>query len=139
MTGVTMAAMQTKSSITLAPCSPRHFPERAPLYDPKPAYRATQTLTRFLTGCRFAERVTGPQLGSDDYVLAFRCDGETRFAAWSTSWLGRNVVLPLGPGTYRLTSVTGDSAVEKISKASGLTLSLSNTPQYLEMRNADVR
>jgi hypothetical protein len=108
------------------------YPDRDPLYDPKPAYRATQTLTRFLTGCGFGERVAGPQLGSEDYVLAFRCNGATKFAAWSTSWLGRNVNVPLGPGTYRLTSVTGEFGGEKISNASGLRLKLSSSPQYLE-------
>jgi hypothetical protein len=114
---------------------PSHYPARDPLYDPKPAYRATQTLTRFLLDCGFGERITGPQLGGDDYVLAFRCNGATKFAAWSTSWLDHNINVPLDSGTYRLTSLTGESAGEKISNVSGLKLKLSNTPQYLELRS----
>ncbi len=108
------------------------YPERDPLYDPKPAYRATQTLTRFLTGCGFGERITGPQLSSDDYVLAFRCKGATKFAAWTTAWLGRTVIVPLSPAAYRITAATGDAGGEKLSTASGLTLKLSSSPQYLE-------
>jgi hypothetical protein len=112
---------------------PSHYPARDPLYDPKPAYRATQTLTGFFSGCGFGERITGPQLGANDYVLAFRCNGATKFAAWSTSWLDHNVSVPLTSGAYRLTSVTGESAGEKSSTAAGLKLKLSNAPQYLEL------
>jgi hypothetical protein len=108
------------------------YPQRDPPYDPKPAYRATQTLTRFLMNCRFGERLTGPHLSGDDYVLAFRCNGVTKFAAWTTSWLSRTVTVPLTPGAYRLTSVIGESNGERISKEAGLTLRLSNSPQYLE-------
>ena len=111
------------------------YNDREPLYDPKPAYRATQTLTKFLTNCAFAERITGPQLGSDDYVLAFRCDGSTKLAAWSTSWLGRNVIVPVAPGMYRSTSVTGEAGGERIGAASGLSLQLTSAPQYLEIRS----
>ena len=108
------------------------YPQREPPFDPKPAYRATQTLTRFLTGCGFGERLVGPHLSADDYVLSFGCNGATKYAAWSTAWLGQTVIIPLGPGTYRLTSVTGESNGEKTSSTSGLTLKLNNSPQYLE-------
>src|SRR6185503_10594278 len=108
------------------------YPQRNPPFDPKPAYRATQTLTRFLTGCGFGERLVGPHLSADDYVLSFRCNAVTKYAAWSSAWPGQTVIIPLGAGTYRVTSVTGDSNAEKTSSTSGLTLKLNNSPQYLE-------
>jgi hypothetical protein len=109
------------------------YPERDPLYDPKPAYRAVQTLTRFFTNCGFGERLAGPQLSSDDYVLTFRCNGATKLAAWSASWLGRTAIVPLSSGTYRLTSAVGELNGERLSTASGLTIKLSSSPQYLEL------
>jgi polysaccharide biosynthesis protein PslG len=108
------------------------YPQRDPPYDPKPAYRATQTLTRFLMNCRFGQRIADPQLSSNDYVLVFRCNGATKFAAWSTVWLGRTVNIPVSPGAFRLTSVTGESYGDKISTEHGLTLKLTSSPQYLE-------
>jgi len=56
------------------------YSQRNPPYDAKPAYQAAQTLSRFLMNCSFAERLAGSQLSSDDYVLAFRCGGITKFA-----------------------------------------------------------
>jgi hypothetical protein len=111
------------------------YPQREPLYDPKPAYRATQALTSFMRNCVFGERLAGPQLSSDDFVLSFRCNGVTKLAAWSTSWLGRTVVIPLSAGAYRLTSVTGEPLGEQSSNQAGLTLKLSGSPQYLEPKS----
>ncbi len=114
---------------------PSLYPQRNPPYDPKPAYRATQTLTRFLANCGFGERLTGPQLSSDDYVFAFHCEGVTKLAGWTTSWFGRTVNIPLSPGSYEVTLLTGEPGGEKISTDTGLTLKLSNSPQYLESRS----
>lgn len=111
------------------------YPQRELLYDPKPAYRAAQTLTSFLRNCGFSERLAGPQLSGDDFVLAFRCNGVTKLAAWSTSWLGRTVTVPLSPGAYRLTSVTGEPNGEQTSKQAGLTLRLNSSPQFLESKS----
>jgi hypothetical protein len=108
------------------------YPQRDPPYNPKPAYRATQTLIRFLMNCRFGERIVDSRLSSTEYMLAFRCNGATKFTAWSTAWLGRTITIPLSPGTYRLTSVTGESYGDKISTEHGLTLKLTSSPQYLE-------
>jgi len=110
------------------------YAQRDPPYDAKPAYRATQTLSRFLMNCGFSERITGPQLTGDDYVLAFRCNGSTKLALWTTSWLSRTVTIPVSPGPYRLTNVTGESESEKMSTQSALTLKLSSSPQYLESK-----
>jgi hypothetical protein len=86
--------------------------------------------------CGFSERITGPQLTGDDYVLAFRCNGSTKFAVWTTSWLSRTVKIPVSPGPYRLTNVTGESESEKMSTQSGLTLKLSSSPEYLESKRS---
>jgi len=110
------------------------YAQRDPPYDAKPTYRATQTLSRFLMNCGFSERITGPHLTGDDYVLAFRCNGATKLAVWTTSWLSRTVTIPVSPGPYRLTTVKGESESEKMSTQSGLTLKLSSSPQYLESK-----
>lgn len=56
---------------------------REPVYDAKPAYLAAKTLTTFLRGYRFEQRV--PLVADDDYVLVFRKGDELRLAAWTTS------------------------------------------------------
>jgi polysaccharide biosynthesis protein PslG len=112
------------------------YPQRDPPYNPKPAYRATQTLTRFLMNCGFGERITGPQLSNTDYVLAFRCNGSTKLVAWTTSWLGQTAIIRVSPGAYRLMSVTGEPTGEILGTEVGLTLKLSNSPQYLESKSA---
>ena len=114
---------------------PAPYFDRDPLYDPKPAYRASQTLTEFLAGCGFGERLNGPQLTSDDYVLAFRCHGATKFAAWTTAWLARSVNIPLSKGRYRLISMTGETNGNGLGTAAGLAITLNHSPQYLESTN----
>ena len=111
---------------------PSHYAERVPVYAAKPAYLATQTLTRFLMNCGFGTRINGSTLDDDDYVLAFRCSGGTKYAAWTTSWLTQAVNIPINRGRYRISSTTGQANVERVSTETGLPLTLTNTPQYLE-------
>lgn len=107
---------------------PKHYPGRDPIYDPKPVYRAAQTLTRLLQGYRFAERVPA---GLDDYLLKFHNNGEVRYAVWTISNKTRTATIPLAPGNYRIVSHTGEALAVRIVKESGLLLNLTNAPQYI--------
>jgi len=110
---------------------PRYYENREPVYDAKPAYRAMKTLTSVLSGFRFAERISRPSLTPDDYVLMFRANGETRIAAWTTSWFARTVTIPVSEGTCRVIGHTGEVIARKDSNQSTLTLNLTNAPQYV--------
>jgi polysaccharide biosynthesis protein PslG len=107
---------------------PLYYSGREPVYDAKPAYRAMQTLSRFLAGYRFSQRVS---LTSDDYVLAFQNKGDIRLAAWTTAWFNHTVTLPVSPGNYRILDHTGETSSLKTATESGLVLNLTNTPQYV--------
>lgn len=111
---------------------PSYYSNRDPVYDPKPAYRAVHTLSSFLQGYRFRERVAvKDSLSDDDYVLAFQNNGETKFAAWTTSLLNHTVTLPLSSGTYRILSHTGETTALKNADQSGLIMGLTDAPQYI--------
>lgn len=109
---------------------PTYYVTRDPVYDPKPAYRAAQTLTSFLPGYKFSERVT---VGNDDYLLKFHNNGDVRFAAWTVSQVDHAATIPLGPGVYRIISHTGETLALKTVNESGLLLSLTNAPQYIAL------
>jgi len=109
---------------------PKHYPTRDPIYDPKPAYRAAQTLARVLQGYKFSERVPA---GLDDYLLKFQKGGDVRYAVWTVSSEGRKANIPLGSGVYRVVSHTGELLEMKTVTGSGLLLSLTNAPQYIAL------
>ena len=59
------------------------FKERDPVYDTKPAYATLQVLVANLRGYRFDKRI---ETGSpDDFVLLFRKNWQTKFAAWTVA------------------------------------------------------
>ncbi|MBC8030231.1 MAG: cellulase family glycosylhydrolase [Pyrinomonadaceae bacterium] len=109
---------------------PKYHAARDPIYDPKPAYHAVQTLTRMLHGYKFGERVPA---GLDDYLLKFHSNGDVRYAVWTVSSGVRSATIPLGPGIYRIVSHTGEVAVLKTVNDSGLLLNLTNAPQYIAL------
>jgi hypothetical protein len=106
-----------------------YYSNREPVYDPKPAYRAAQTLSKLLDGYRFSERL--PVGGGDDYVLVFTKGDTVRVAAWSTSPSGQNVKIQLKPGTYRLIAHTGEMIGVRTVDGSQLDIKLTDAPQYL--------
>jgi hypothetical protein len=110
---------------------PRYYENREPVYDAKPAYQAIKTLTSVLGGFRFSERISGAAVSADDYVLVFRANGETRIAAWTTSWFARAVTIPVSEGMYRVIGDTGEVIGRSDAKQSTLTLNLTNAPQYV--------
>jgi hypothetical protein len=101
------------------------------LFVPKPAYHAAETLANVMSGCRFSERILSAQLQSGDYVLAFNCNGETRLAAWTTSWFDRSVTVPFAASGYRIVMHSGESVAGKPLRDSKLVLVLTNSPQYI--------
>ncbi len=101
-----------------------------PVFAPKPAYRAAQTLTRTLAEGEFRQR-----LRLDDpkaRVLLFARQGEPRWAAWSAAGEGRRIALAAGPGRFRTVGHTGEDLGVRTAGADGLlNLVLGEAPVYL--------
>jgi hypothetical protein len=102
---------------------------KTPVYQPKPAYFAAQTLTRMLAGCRFQKRLS---IGTPrDCVLAFANDkDEVRLVAW-TIGSSHTIVIPAAAGRYTATGHTGRSLPPLLADATGLAVVLSDAPIYL--------
>ena len=102
---------------------------REPVYDPKPAYLAAKTLTTALEGFSFDKRLALPS--QEDYVLQFACQGKLRWAAWTTSASPRTISLPMPAGRYRVTGHTGQAMPPLTAGSDGLSVALTDAPQYL--------
>lgn len=101
-----------------------------PVFEPKPAYRAAQTLTRCLSGLRFNKRLDVGQ--ADDWCLLFAAGDRQALACWTTRpGAPREVVLPTGPGKFQVVSLTGEEFVQQEADAAGLRLSLSGDVRYV--------
>lgn len=102
---------------------------RNPVYTPKSAYLAAQTLIRKLRGFEFKERVF---LGSfDDYILRFQKGTESAWAVWSTIQFKHTVEIPTGPGIFAVTKMKGTETKTIRVKGNTLTLSLYDSPRYI--------
>ncbi len=105
-----------------------YFSRRDPVYDPKPAYRSAQTLTRLLRGFQFERRI---DVGTtDDFVLLFRHGTESRIAAWSVA-APHLVSIPQLKGSFQVTDHLGKTLPEVQAKVDGLRLPLEDAPVYL--------
>ncbi len=102
---------------------------RDPVYDPKPAYRAAKTLTTVLGGYSFSKRLIVD--GEEDYVLLFAKGDEVALAAWTTSPTPSTVLIPASPGRFNVTSHTGEKLPAVAAHSKGLSVILSDAPQYL--------
>jgi hypothetical protein len=103
--------------------------DHAQVYQPKPAYLATKTLTDFFRGYRFEQRLA---VGSnDDYVLVFAKDTDLRIAAWTTSTDVHRIAIPLGPGTFLMTKHTGEATTSISANQQSLTIEVSTAPVYI--------
>ena len=106
-----------------------YLSDRAQVYQPKPAYQATKTLTDFFRGYRFEQRLT---VGSDqDYVLVFASGADRRIAAWTTSTDAHRIAIPLAPGTFLITKHTGESTTSISANRQSLTIEVSTAPIYI--------
>ncbi len=85
------------------------FPYREgqrPVYEPKPAYRAAQTLTKVLAGFRFNKRL---HLGNEeDYVLLWTKEDDVRLTVWTVAKSPHAAVIPASPGRFTAIGHTGE-------------------------------
>ena len=101
---------------------------QSPPFKPKPAYLAAQTLNHMLGDFTFNKRIAlaGPQ----DNALLFTKGDETRLAVW-TAGAPHAVVLPTSPGEFSDTNLIGEQLPAIEADRKGLSVTLTNEPQYL--------
>ncbi len=100
-----------------------------PVYEPKPAYLAAQTLTRLLDGYTFSKRLKAGT--GDDYVLAFAKGDSIRLAAWTMSKEAHEVTVPGLTGAFEVTDLLGRPQPALEAGREGLKLTLSESAVYL--------
>ncbi len=100
-----------------------------PVFAPKPAYRAAQTLTHVLDGYTFTARLRAG--GSADYVLLFVGHGQERFAAWTTSPTPHRILISGVRGRVRVIEIEGRQGRALRAHHGYLAVTLSGAPQYL--------
>jgi len=99
------------------------------VYSPKPAYDALKTLTSALNGYRFSQRLSVGS--SDDYVLLFTKQKDTRIVAWTTSSSEQNVVIGASRGRFSVADHLGRSLRPAAVHKGKLEIILTDAPQYL--------
>ncbi len=104
--------------------------DQQPVFEPKPAYRAAETLTRCLKGLQFSKRL---DLGrADDWCLLFAQEERQALACWTTGeGESRDVVLPTGRGKFRIVSLTGETVEDRDADVAGLRLPISGAVRYV--------
>jgi hypothetical protein len=100
-----------------------------PVYRPKPAYLALQTLSRMLGGFRYSRRLEVG--GKQDYVLLFTRGEEVRLAAWTISSSQRTVEISAGRGRVAETNYLGHRLAPVKSRKWRLEITLGDAPVYL--------
>ncbi|HET7100181.1 MAG TPA: hypothetical protein VFJ52_03450, partial [Terriglobia bacterium] len=108
---------------------PYHRNEK-PVFSPKPAYFAMQTLSRVLKGYRFSKRL---RVGTpDDYVLLFdNGKGGAHLAAWTAGWQPDPIVISGARGRFRVIRDDGAPGRKLHARRNGLSLTLTDAPVYL--------
>jgi hypothetical protein len=104
-------------------------PDSHPVYRPKPAYVALQTLTGALNGYHFSRRL--PTGSPDDYVLLFTRARDVRLVAWTTSPAERKVIIAASRGRFSLTDHLGQRLRPTGVHGGKLEITLTDAPQYL--------
>jgi len=102
---------------------------RDQVYEPKPAYRAAQTFSKYFSGYVFQQRL--PTIRDDDYVLVFGKGGDRRLAAWTTSATAHRISIPMEKGEFKVTRHTGESAGSVASGQAGISIEVSTQPVYI--------
>ncbi|MDE3181248.1 MAG: hypothetical protein KGM47_16515, partial [Acidobacteriota bacterium] len=105
-----------------------------PVYAPKPAYFAAQTIYCVLDGYRFSERLANG--GPENYVLVFRNGKNVRLAAWTTAKEGDAVTLHGARGKFRVVGLQGAREHGLHAHRHTLTIRLSDSPLYIIPRKA---
>lgn len=94
--------------------------------EPKPGYRAMQTLADTLGGYRMVKRLSA---GSEkDYVLKLKNDGRTAYALWTTGQ-EHEMSLPVPGGEGTLVTMLGEE--RELSWQKGDEITVSGSPRYL--------
>jgi hypothetical protein len=111
-------------------------PNAQPVYEPKPAYIAAQTLTKQLGGFAYNKRLAMEH--EEDWVLLFSKENEVRLAVWTTSKTPHEVAIPMSAGEVEVVNLNGKEGtklrVEKKSDRDDTTLRvrLTEAVQYLK-------
>jgi hypothetical protein len=102
---------------------------RDPVYEPKPAYLAAKTLSKFFNGYVFEQRLAVG--AADDYVLVFTKGEDRRVAAWTTSATAHRINIRIGEGEFKVIRHTGESAGSASASPQGVSIEVSAAPVYL--------
>jgi hypothetical protein len=106
-----------------------------PVYSPKPAYSAAQTLTTQLEGYRFKKRLSVG--GSNDYALMFSRGDAVRLVVWTAAPAPHPLVIPASPGRFLVTGHAGGKLPSLTAGKDGLSVLVTDAPQYLEAEKPD--
>ncbi len=109
--------------------SNRYYENRDPIYEPKAAFFAAKTLTTFLNGYRFENRISTGR--DDEYILVFRKGDELRYAAWTTARSAKDIMLPIKAGRYTAMGHTGQEKGTLNADQKGLMINLTKAPLYI--------
>ncbi len=100
-----------------------------PVFEPKPAYFALQTISRILGGYRFSKRL---KIGnSQDYILLFTKGQEERFVVWTTAQQPHRVAIPGARGRFTVTDAEGRPLSPLHVRQHELKITLTDAPKYL--------
>lgn len=121
--------------------------DRAPVYDPKPAYIAAKTFTETFRGLRYNKRMMeviagdfgGPGVDHDVYIFLFSNSDHSavKFAIWTTAREAKAITIPWMPGKYEAISYLGEK-LPVIVNGDKLTLTVSDSPIYLTPEKSEV-
>lgn len=109
--------------------------QKRPTYEVKPAYRAAQTLNQTLEGFQFNKRLDVGR--PDDYVLLFNQGNQVKIAAWTTTQSPHKAIIATSAGSFRTLDYLGQNRKTLNATAQGLSLSLTDAPQYLTPTKAN--
>jgi hypothetical protein len=109
---------------------------RTPVYDPKPAYQAAQTLTTQLREYRFAKRINVDN--PDDYVLLFHRGDELRLAAWTTGE-AHEIHIPSDECAFDVVSHIGQPRESVFARDDRLTLQVADAPLYMTAKTRNLK
>jgi hypothetical protein len=103
--------------------------DKNPVFEPKPAYQAAQTLTSQLEGFQFFRKYSGLQ--ASDFVPLFKKGPELKVIAWTTDRKPQLVFIPASSGTLQVIDHLGQKKSSIPSSSKGFYLELTDGPQYL--------
>ncbi|MEO6707079.1 MAG: cellulase family glycosylhydrolase [Ginsengibacter sp.] len=105
----------------------RYYPNREPVYNPKPAYLAAKTLINTLEGYHFDKKI--PTNNKDHYILSFRKGKKIRLVAWTTQQ-SETFLLTTFKGRFKVYDYVGKKLPNIKGDKNGLNITLTNEPQY---------